>query len=56
MLEMSMYVCVRMWVFVYERVCMCVCPSLRLQITSDKIWTSCGWLNNFCSFSVCPSH
>ena len=31
---------------------MCVCPPLRLLITSDMIWTSYNWLNKFYNFYV----
>ena len=30
-------------------VCMCVCPPLRLLITSGVIWTPYDWLNKFYS-------
>ena len=32
-------------------VCECVCPPLRLIITSGVIWTTYGWLNKF--YSCC---
>ena len=30
-------------------VCLCVCPPLRLLITSSEIWTPYDWLNKFYS-------
>ena len=40
-------VSVRTSVCVFVRVCDCVCPPLRLLITSGMIWTLYDWLNKF---------